>query len=132
MNIENSGCSEIYLFRAFMLVMRERSVSRTADELGVSQPAMSRMLGKMRELFNDPLLIRSRSAMVPTQRALELEKPVQSLIDRFDTLLAPSDKFDASRSHRTFTISLPEFAERFVVPSLLQKLRREALNRPGF
>ncbi len=120
--------SEIRLMRAFPVLMRERSVSRAADSLGLSQPAMSHLLARLRILLGDPLLLRSRNGMVPTQRALEIEKSVQALLDDYDRLTRPAEPFSPDFSRRTFNLSAPEFAERLLIPPLLRKLRKEAPN----
>jgi DNA-binding transcriptional LysR family regulator len=119
---------EIRLLRAFPVLMRERSVSRAAERLGLSQPATSHLLARLRKLLHDPLLLRSRNGMVPTVRALEIEKSVQGLLDDYDHLTRLAALFDPRTSGRTFNISAPEFAERMVVPRLLRRIRREAPN----
>ena len=117
---------ELRSLRAFAVLMRERSVSRAAERLGLSQPAMSHILRALRALFHDPLLLRSRQGMVPTARALEIERSVQSLLEQYDRLIHASVPFDAATSQRTFNLSAPEFAERMLVPRLLRRVRREA------
>jgi DNA-binding transcriptional LysR family regulator len=118
--------SEIRLLRVFAVLMRERSVSRTADNLGLSQPATSHLLARLRKLLGDPLLLRSRNSMVPTERALEIEKSVQALLDDYDRITRPAEPFDPAVSRRTFQLSIPEFAERYLLPPLFRKIRKEA------
>jgi DNA-binding transcriptional LysR family regulator len=120
--------SEIRLLRAFPVLMRERSVSRSADILGLSQPAMSHLLARLRILLDDPLLVRSRNVMVPTRKALEMKASVQALLDDYDRLTRPSATFSPALSRRTFNLTAPEFAERLLVPPLLRKLRKDAPN----
>lgn len=64
---------DLKLLRAFVVLMSEKSVSRTAERLGISQPATSHALARLRELFQDPLLLRTRAGMVPTERAGEID-----------------------------------------------------------
>lgn len=120
--------SEIRLLRAFLVLMAERGVSKAGDRLGLSQPATSHVLGRLRELFQDPLLLRSRSGMVPTDRAKEIEKIARVVVSEYDRLISPSQTFDCTTSRRTFSITAPEFAERLLVPPLLRQLRRVAPN----
>jgi DNA-binding transcriptional LysR family regulator len=120
--------SEIRLLRAFPVLMRERSVSRAAEVLDLSQPAMSHVLARLRTLLGDPLLLRSKSGMVPTERALGMSLAVQTLIDDYDRLTRPPEPFNPGFSRRTFNLSAPEFAERMVVPALLRGVRKEAPN----
>lgn len=118
--------SEIRLLRAFVVLMRERSVSRAAGSLGLSQPATSHLLARLRALLGDPLLLRSRNTMVPTDRAIEIEQSVQTLLDDYDRLTRPRAPFDPAVSRRTFHLSIPEFAERYLLPPLFRRIRKEA------
>ena len=58
------------------VLLREKNVTRAAEQLSVTQPAMSNILRRLRNLFNDPLLIRSSEGMTPTERALELQRRI--------------------------------------------------------
>jgi DNA-binding transcriptional LysR family regulator len=119
---------ELRLLRTFLVLMNERSVSRTAERLGLSQPATSHALSRLRLLFDDPLLLRSRAGMIPTERANEVEKVLRGLFDEYDRLVTPAEPFDPAVSHRTFVITAPEFGERMLVPHLFRRLRAEAPN----
>ena len=77
---------DLKLLRAFAVLMAEKSVSRTAERLGISQPATSHALARLRELFQDPLLLRTRAGMVPTERAVEIELTVRRLLADYDAL----------------------------------------------
>jgi DNA-binding transcriptional LysR family regulator len=119
---------ELRLLRSFLVFMKERSVSRTAERLRLSQPATSHMLARLRELFDDPLLLRSRGGMIPTNRAHEIEKSLSSIFAEYDRLIAPAEAFDPATSQRTFIITAPEFGERVLVPHLFRRLRALAPN----
>ena len=118
--------SEMRMLRAFLVLMAEGGVSRAGERLGLSQPATSHLLGRLRELFQDPLLLRSRNGMVPTERAKEIEKVARTLVAQYDHLVSATDSFDYTTSRRTFSITAPEFAERLLVPPLLRRFRAEA------
>ena len=62
------------------VLLREKNVTRAAEQLGVTQPAMSNILRRLRNLFNDPLLIRSSEGMTPTERALELQPRIRDAL----------------------------------------------------
>ena len=117
---------DIRLLRAFLLFMSERSVSRTSERLGLSQPAASHLLARLRVLFNDPLLLRSRAGMIPTDRATELEKSVRRMLEDYERMVTPPEKFDAASSQRRFVLSAPEYAEHLLIPPLLRALREQA------
>ncbi len=118
--------SEIRLLRAFLVLMSERGVSRAGERLGLSQPAASHLLGRLRSLLNDPLLLRSGNAMVPTPRALEMERIARRLVSDYEALVRPEEPFDSATSSREFVVSAPEYAERLLVPPLLRAWRKEA------
>lgn len=120
--------SEIRLLRVFLVLMSERSVSRASHRLGLSQPATSHLLARLRQVLQDPVLIRSRQGMVPTERASEIEAQAREIIDAYDRLTAPAKRFDAASSRRTFIISAPEYAERLLLSPLLRHLRAVAPN----
>jgi DNA-binding transcriptional LysR family regulator len=114
------------LLRALLILLAERNVSRAAVRLDVSQSAMSQMLARLRLQFRDPLLLRSRTGMVPTDRAMELEPQVRRIVDEYDRLFAEQERFDPARSRRKFVLSAPEYAEHMLLPPLLSRLRKEA------
>jgi DNA-binding transcriptional LysR family regulator len=117
---------DVRLLRAFMTLMSERSVSRAADRLGVGQPALSQSLGRLRTLFGDPLLLRARGGMVPTDRANELEISVRTILAEYDRMLEPPERFDAASSRRRFVLTVPEYAEHLLMPHVFSRLRAEA------
>lgn len=114
------------LLRAFLVLMAERSVSRAAVRLDMSQPAISHLLAKLRSVFDDPLLLRSRGGMTPTNRALELEGRVRDLLAGYEQLTKPVSQFEAATSTRRFVVTAPEYAEHLLMPNLLRHLRAQA------
>jgi DNA-binding transcriptional LysR family regulator len=117
---------DIKLLRAFMVLMAERNVSRSAARLGMSQPATSHALARLRALFDDPLLLRSRAGMIPTTRAAALETSVRVLLENYENLVSPAADFDPASSHRTFVLTAPEHAEHLLMPRLLRHIRAQA------
>jgi len=108
------------------VLLREKSVTKAANELGITQPAMSNVLKRLRELFKDPLLLRTSEGMTPTARALELEPLIRSLLTQIDHVVRPVDVFNPAKSKRVFRIMASDYTESTLIPRLLKRLRREA------
>lgn len=75
------------------VLLREKNVTRASEQLGITQPAMSNILRRLRKLFNDPLLVRSSEGMTPTERALELQPRIRELLSDLTQLLEPRTEF---------------------------------------
>jgi DNA-binding transcriptional LysR family regulator len=104
-------------------LLRERNVTQAANQLNLSQPAMSNGLRRLRELFNDPLLVRTSEGMTPTERALELEPVVREVLSKIDQAVQPRGDFEAGTAQRIFRIMASDYAESTLFPSVLGKLR---------
>jgi len=110
------------------VLLRERSVTRAADQLGISQPAMSNGLRRLRTLFDDPLLIRTSEGMTPTERAQQLEPMLRTVLQDIERAVQPRAEFDAAASQRVFRIMVSDYAESTLIPPLLRRLRELAPN----
>lgn len=99
-------------------LLSEKSVSRAGKRVGMSQPAMSRALARLRELFADELLVRSGRLMLPTPRATRLAPLVRRQLHALHAVFEP-EQFEPSRSNRTFTIAATDYTERVVLTPLL-------------
>ncbi|MEM0953560.1 MAG: LysR family transcriptional regulator [Pseudomonadota bacterium] len=108
------------------VLLRERTVTQAAAQLNLSQPAMSNGLRRLREAFNDPLLVRTSDGMTPTERALELEPLIRDILSNVDQALQPNEEFEPGEAQRTFRIMASDYAESTLLPSLLAKLRKQA------
>lgn len=108
------------------VLLRERNVTKAANQLGISQPAMSNGLKRLRALFDDPLLIRTSEGMTPTERAQQLEPRIRSLLLQLETTIEPRNEFDALKSGRIFRIMASDYAECTLIPALLSRLRTMA------
>jgi DNA-binding transcriptional LysR family regulator len=104
----------------------ERSVSGAAKALGMSQPAVSMALRKLRTHFNDPLFIRTVRGVQPTPRAHALVKASRSLVTRLQEDLLSEHTFDAARSSRAFSFALSDVGEIVFLPRLIERLRAAA------
>ncbi len=117
---------DTYLLRVFSTLMTERSVSRAAARLNQSQPAVSAALKKLRDILGDPLLVKDKQRMVPTERALQLEASVRIVLAEIDGLLAPAAAFDPATTRLTFRIGTPDYLAPPLMASLVSYLRLTA------
>lgn len=110
---------DLNLLVAFDMLLRLNSVSRAAEALHLSQPAMSFALSKLRQTFGDPLFIRTSRGIRPTPRAEQLARPIQQVLDQIKTtILTPSD-FDPAVTQRTFTFNMADVGELVFLPKIL-------------
>jgi DNA-binding transcriptional LysR family regulator len=112
--------------RAFDALMRERHVTRAAFRLGIGQSSMSFLLGKLRELLQDELLIRTGSGLVPTERALELWPRVQEAIGVVERVFEQPAVFDPSLAKMTFRMIVVDYIDYMLLPRVARRLRQEA------
>ncbi|MFT5483504.1 MAG: DNA-binding transcriptional LysR family regulator, partial [Halieaceae bacterium] len=108
------------------VLLRERNVTKAANQLNLSQPAMSNGLRRLRDLFGDPLLVRTSEGMQPTERALTLEPIVREALNVVDRLVLPNTEFAPESAERVFRIMASDYAESTLLPGLLTRLRAEA------
>ena len=116
------------LLLAFEALIAERHVSRAAAAVGLSQPAMSHALAKLRQQFHDPLLARTSTGFEPTPKALELIEPVREAIRQVDRLFSAGSTFDPSTASESFTMRMGDMNEVLFLPSLLHELEKQAPN----
>jgi DNA-binding transcriptional LysR family regulator len=117
---------DLNLLVALDALARERSVTKAAERVGVTQSAMSHTLRRLRELFGDPLLVRGRGGMVLTPRAEALIVPLRSGLVSLARTLAEPPTFEPEHASRTFRIVSPDLFDALVLPTLLHRLGREA------
>ncbi len=124
----NNLAYDLKLLMCFDALMAERSVSRAAERLNLSQPAMSHALARLRRLFDDPLLLKGGGLMTPTSRALQLETQVQELLAALRRLAEQPAAFEPETARVRFTVMAPEYAEYLLAAPLALQLQREAPN----
>lgn len=107
-------------------LVRCASVSRAAEHLGITQSAMSAALSRMRRLFNDPLLVREAGGMRLTERAIELGRQFQPMVEQWLDLTLTRVGFDPMLSRRAFTLYATDYAQFAVLPRLGGALLRDA------
>lgn len=117
---------DLNLLVVFRAILDQRGVTRAGEVLGLSQPAMSAALARLRDLFNDPLFVRSGTEMKPTAKALELDVPVRAVLEAIRTEVLQRSGFEPAATDRVFTIITPDIGEAHFVPALLDRLARLA------
>jgi DNA-binding transcriptional LysR family regulator len=117
---------DLNLLVAFDALMDERSVTRAATRLYVGQSAMSATLARIRELFDDPVLIRQGRQLVPTPVAEALAGPVKDILDRTGAMLGARGSFDPASDKRSFNIIASDYLTYVFLRPLLEPLAREA------
>ncbi|MCK1968197.1 LysR family transcriptional regulator [Franconibacter sp. IITDAS19] len=116
---------DLNLLMTLDALLDERNVTRAADRLALTQPAVSAMLTRLRESFNDPLFVRAQRGVIPTARALELAQPVKRILHDIQALLQPED-FDPRTSTLTVTLAATDYALRAIVEPFTRELRKRA------
>ena len=106
-------------------LLQERSVTRAATRLGLTQPAMSGMLGRLRDLFGDPLFVRAPGGLAPTPFAESLTPTLAQLLVDARRLLNRAE-FDPSRADLTFTVAANDYLQRTLLVPLVRALRDRA------
>jgi len=109
--------------RVLSLLLEIGNLTRAAEIMGLSQPSISKMLGRLRIHFGDPLLVRVGGAMAPTPKALALVEPLRGLLAASDALRASSRAFDPATSRREFTVLVTEVGMIQLVAPLMRRLQ---------
>ncbi|MBU5716576.1 LysR family transcriptional regulator, partial [Pseudomonas aeruginosa] len=109
---------DLNLLKALDVLLDERNVTRAAARLGLTQPALSGMLARLRESFGDPLFARAQRGIVPTQRALDIGISVKQVLAEIDALLQPPS-FDPATAQLTFSIAATDYALRAIAVPFL-------------
>lgn len=117
---------DLNLLISLDILLREKNVTRAAEQLGITQPAMSNSLRRLRDMFNDPLLVRSSEGMTPTERALELQPRIRAMLVELQQVLEPRQDFRPISSTRVFRIMASDYAEATLFPAVVKALRSEA------
>jgi DNA-binding transcriptional LysR family regulator len=117
---------KLQLLASLNVLLDERNVTRAAERLGISQPALSAQLARLRDVFGDPLLTPAASGkgMVLTPRGLELKEPLREALRQLDDVVSQPERFDPRESDRTFTIGGNDNATAIIAPRLVQGLHR--------
>ncbi|ANF27032.1 MULTISPECIES: LysR family transcriptional regulator [Pseudomonadaceae] len=119
---------DLNLFIVFDAIYTEANLTRAGQIVGITQPAVSNALARLRETFNDPLFVRTAQGMVPTPMAQNIIGPVRNALQLLRVSVQESRTFNPLQANKTFRISMTDLTEAVVLPPLFQRLRRLAPN----
>ena len=117
---------DLNLLVALEALLREAHVGRAAERIGLSQPAASHALARLRDLFQDPLLVRTGGRMLRTPRAEALRGPVATAMQQLREVFQPDGGFDPTASTRRFVLRVPDHVVDLLLPPLMRRLARKA------
>lgn len=117
---------DLNLLLTLDVLLREHNVTRAAQRLNLSQPSVSVQLARLREIFDDPLLLPGPRGMQPTVRADELREPLRQALEALERAVSPVNAFDPARASVTWRIAATDYTESAVLLPLLGTLRRDA------
>lgn len=117
---------DLNLLPIFVALMEERSVTRAALRLGITQPALSNALARLRVTLRDPLFVRERYGIRPTQMAEELAPVIAAALARLDDAILGQQDFDPAQATRLFTIAPNSYVEFVLAPAIVARLRETA------
>lgn len=117
---------DLNLLKTLDALLDARSVTRAAKQVGLSQPAASHALGRLRTALGDPLLVRVGAAQALTERAEHLREPVKEALRRAELVLAPPEGVQPANLKRSFALNLADYSELAILPGLTERLSREA------
>ena len=117
---------DLNLLVAFEALMDERNVTRASKRVGLSQPAMSNALTRLRRTFDDPLLVRTSNGMAPTSAAHALIEPVRLALSQLRAILQEKPSFDPAATGHTFHVLANDYAEVILLAPLARQVRNLA------
>jgi DNA-binding transcriptional LysR family regulator len=117
---------DLNLLVALEALLAERNVTRAAARLGLSQPALSAQLARLRDIFGDRLLLPAQRGMIPTARALELAEPLRRALDEVRRVAAAGARFDPANAELTLTVAASDYVQVAVLLDIAVELRRQS------
>lgn len=114
---------DLNLLPVFLALMEERSVTRAAARLGITQPALSNSLNRLRDTLRDPLFIRERYGIKPTQLAEEIAPTIEAALAQLDDLILNQQEFRPANADRLFTLAPNSYVELVLMPALVARMR---------
>ncbi|MDG4883078.1 LysR family transcriptional regulator [Mesorhizobium sp. WSM4884] len=118
----NLNALDLNLVRVLDALLREKSVTRAGEQIGLSQPAVSAALNRLRHALNDQLFVRRGNDMVPTPRAESLAGPVRAALREIERAFQPAKDFDPARLERTFTFMGADFFSMLLMPPFAARI----------
>jgi len=117
---------DLNLLLVFQAMMVERNATRAGHRIGLSQPAVSAALNRLRSIFDDELFVRQGGEMAPTARALTLAEPISEALGRVEGALAGSPHFDPTSMRRDFTVRGVDYVSYLLIAPLIARLCKTA------
>lgn len=117
---------DLNLLVVFDAMLKHQNVTKAAEAVKLSQPAMSAAISRLRKLFDDPLFVRTGAGMAPTPKALALSPSIRLVVQTIQSDILLPKSFDPSRSDHTFTLVTPDIAEVNFLPRLLSTLAEKS------
>lgn len=117
---------DLNLLPVFLTLMEERSVTRAAARLGITQPALSNALNRLRDTLRDPLFIRERYGIKPTPLAVEIAPTIEAALARLNNLILDQQEFQPANAERCFTLAPNSYVELVLMPALIARARERA------
>jgi DNA-binding transcriptional LysR family regulator len=117
---------DLNLLVVFDAMLKHQNVTKAAEAIKLSQPAMSAAISRLRTLFDDPLFVRTGAGMAPTPKAQALSPSIRMVVQTIQTDILQPKSFDPSHSDRTFTLVTPDIAEVNFLPRLLSTLAEKS------
>lgn len=117
---------DLNLLPIFVALMEERSVTRAAERMGMTQPALSNALSRLRLMLQDQLFVRERYGIQPTPIALELSPLIAEALAQLDDAVLGQQAFDPAQAERLFTIAPNGYVEFVLVPAIVARLEKVA------
>ncbi|MHA6645353.1 LysR family transcriptional regulator [Mesorhizobium sp. A623] len=117
---------DLSLLATLEVLLAERNVTKAAARLHLSQPAVSAQLARLRDLFDDPLLVPAQRGMTPTAKALDLAQPLRDALDQLRNILHSHWDFDPTTAELTVTIACSDYIQAAVIMPLVLALRQRA------
>src|SRR3984957_19886688 len=121
----NWNALNLNLLVVFDGIMHQKTLTRAGQRLGMSQPAVSHALARLRHVLKDELFVRTPEGMRPPPRAERMAGPVRSALRELQVTVEP-DEFDASQASRSYTIAANNYAARAVIPALVRRMAKLA------
>jgi DNA-binding transcriptional LysR family regulator len=119
---------DLNLFVVFNAIYTEGNLTRAGEIIGITQPAVSNSLSRLRTLFDDPLFVRTADGMIPTPVAQNIIGSVRQALDLFRSSVQESEHFDPLLSDKRFRISMSDLQQAVYLPSLLKSMKKRAPN----
>jgi len=117
---------DLNLFVVFDAIYAEGNLTRAGQIVGITQPAVSNALARLRDTFNDPLFVRTAQGMVPTPMAQNIIGPVRNALQLLRTSVHESRSFEPREASKTYRVSMTDLSEAVLLPPLFQRLQRGA------